>query len=234
MTTRQIEMTRRFSKGFTLLEMAIVLLIVGLLLGGGLTVLGAQLRLQRVKDTQRLLDEAKEALIGFAVGNGRLPRPATSAANGLENPVNCPTELACTGFVPWATLGTTKVDAWGKILRYSVTPAFTLPGLGLGTAATKNVETRDTLELAVPLANAVPAVVFSHGERNFGTTDSGGAVPNLAALNADEISNNSASVTFMQRSPSEKALAPGEFDDIVIWIPSGILFNRMVQAGRLP
>ncbi|MBK6295373.1 MAG: prepilin-type N-terminal cleavage/methylation domain-containing protein [Rhodoferax sp.] len=40
--------------GFTIIEMAIVLLIVGLLLGGGLSVLGVQMEMQRVKGTERL------------------------------------------------------------------------------------------------------------------------------------------------------------------------------------
>jgi len=39
----------------------------------------------------------------------------------------------------------------------------------------------------------------------------------------------------VQRAPTEgTAASGGEFDDLVIWLPPGILFNRMVQAGRLP
>ncbi|MBK9237958.1 MAG: prepilin-type N-terminal cleavage/methylation domain-containing protein [Rhodoferax sp.] len=220
--------------GFTIIEMAIVLLIVGLLLGGGLSVLGVQMEMQRVKGTERLLDEAREALIGFAVVNGRLPRPATSATNGVENPANCPTEVLCSGFIPWATLGTTRSDAWGKTLRYSVTRNFANPGLALGTPGTRNIDTRINGGPLVPVAIGVSAVVFSHGRRNFGTTEAGVAVPNLAATNADETSNDTGPLAYVQRTPSEQAVAPGEFDDIVIWIAPGILFNRMVQAGRLP
>jgi prepilin-type N-terminal cleavage/methylation domain-containing protein len=242
-------MKSKFSKGFTLVEMAIALLIMGLLLGGGLTVIGSQLEQQRIRDTQRLLDEARDAIIGYAVVNGRLPRPATSAVNGAENPAPClgaTPDLACTGFVPWATLGTTKLDAWGKILRYSVTPAFTNP-ITATSLTTKWVRTRDAAGALVDVAGqavctvanpCTPVVVFSHGANRWGTTDAGVAIADGSATNVDEDSNVTGSgngITFVQRTISEGTGAGGgEFDDIVIWIPSGILFNRMVQAGRLP
>ena len=72
--------------GFTLVEMAVVLLIVALLVGSGLSVVSAQVEQQKYKDTQRILDDAREALLGFAAANGRLPCPATAASNGIEAP----------------------------------------------------------------------------------------------------------------------------------------------------
>lgn len=241
----------RHVQGFTLLEMAIVLLILGLLLGGGLTLLGAQIEQQRIKETQRLLEEAKEALIGYAVANGRLPRPATSATVGDENPALCavPTpDQACTGFIPWTTLGTTKLDAWGKIIRYSVSPVFANANFALNSATSKRVQTRDAAGALVfltgqagactPANPCAPAVIFSHGRDRWGTTDAGVAIADGSGTNADEDINQTGSgtgLTFIQRTISGGTAAPGgEFDDIVIWIPSGILFNRMVQAGRLP
>lgn len=118
--------------GFSLVEMAIVLLILALLLGGGLTVLSAQIEQQKFKDTQRLLDEAREALLGFAAANGRLPCPASATSNGIESPVgggNCTNPF--NGFLPAATLGLPGSDAngylsdaWGlpqNRIRYAVT-----------------------------------------------------------------------------------------------------------------
>ena len=131
------------SGGFTLVEMAIVLVIVGLLLGGLLMPLSTQVEQRRIGETQKALDEINQALIGFAVANKRLPRPATSAMNGAENPVQCPTDTACSGFIPWTTLGVTKLDAWGKIIRYSVTPAFANANIALITVANRKVLTRD-------------------------------------------------------------------------------------------
>ena len=42
-----------------------------------------------IKETRQTLATINEALLGFAVANGRLPRPAQSGTNGLEATVNC-------------------------------------------------------------------------------------------------------------------------------------------------
>src|SRR5665647_1087323 len=65
--------------GFTLIEMAMVLMIVGLLLGGMLVPLSAQMDQRNVSDTQKTLSEIKEAIVGFTLANGRLPCPATAS-----------------------------------------------------------------------------------------------------------------------------------------------------------
>lgn len=129
--------------GFTLVEMAIVLMIVGLLLGGLLPTISSQIEQQRTNETRKALEEIKDALYGFAVANGRLPCPAFSS--GQES--FCTTDTyPCTGsassvvqshgrctnpfngFVPAATLGITPTDSqgfaldgWSNRIRYAVT-----------------------------------------------------------------------------------------------------------------
>src|SRR5674476_71590 len=71
--------------GFTLIEMAMVLMIVGLLLGGMLVPLSAQMDQRNVSDTQKALSDIKEALIGYAIANGRFPCPASATSNGVES-----------------------------------------------------------------------------------------------------------------------------------------------------
>lgn len=71
--------------GFSLVELAVVLLIVALLLGGAMSNLTVLVELQRTSETRRILEEAKDALIGYAAANGRLPCPASSTSNGVES-----------------------------------------------------------------------------------------------------------------------------------------------------
>jgi len=234
---------RRLCNGFTLVEMAIVMLIVGLLLGGLLAPLSAQIDQQRNIETQKLLAEIKEALIGFAVANGRLPCPAISAASGAEK-TDCTTLAADRqGYIPWAALGVAKLDSWGHIFSYSVTPAYaTAGGIVLSPATTRDItiRTRDATGIAANLSNAgdIPVVILSHGQNGYGSTDGGGVAQAVApATNIDETSNATSGTSFYSRTPTPVGYSQangGEFDDIVVWISPNILFSRMVAAGRLP
>lgn len=233
--------------GFTLVEMAIVLFIVALLLGGLLPTVTSQLEQQRNSETSKQLAEIKEALIGYALVNGRLPRPATSATNGSEHAA-CATAADCTGFIPWATLGTPKLDSWGKIIRYSVTPAFAGGATGTdlftlsATVATKTIQTDSVTSIylagqgsCTTTNQCVPAVILSHGRNNFGTSDSGIAQTNNSATNLDETKNSVNTDNFFSRIRSSNTTEDGgEFDDLVVWVPLNTLMSRMVAAGQLP
>src|SRR3954462_10730753 len=122
---------RQRSRGFSLIELAVAMFVIVLLLGSVLAPLAAQVEQRHVSDTQKYLDEIKEALIGFAVSNDRLPCPASVTSAGAENPVG---GGGCTnnynGFVPAVTLGLSMVDnqgfavdPWGNRIRYAVTNA---------------------------------------------------------------------------------------------------------------
>jgi prepilin-type N-terminal cleavage/methylation domain-containing protein len=130
------------SGGFTLTELAVVLVIVGLLLGGLISTYSLQIELGKISDTRKTLETARDALIGFAAANGRLPCPATAASNGIEVGTGgamgvggiCQVGTAAgggqpgLGFVPAATLALTPVDkngylvdSWSSPIRYAVT-----------------------------------------------------------------------------------------------------------------
>lgn len=117
---------RPSQSGFTLTELAIALLIIGLLLGGVVITLESQIAARNQAETRRTLDLAAEALIGFAVARGRLPCPATDTSLGAEvmTMVGMPGTPAISfeewgscaltdGFLPSATLGITPVDSQG-------------------------------------------------------------------------------------------------------------------------
>ncbi len=228
---------KELQRGFSLIEVALVLVVVGLALGGLMSAMGSQLENKRISDTQQALEEVKEALIGYAIINKRLPGPATSATNGVAL-TSCPTEVICTGYVPWATLGVPKRDAWAKLIRYSVTPGFVSTDITVTPpTATKIIRTR-TAGVLVTEPPSVPVVIFSHGNANFGTTETGGVIANGGGPgNLDEISNNTggtggaAGTTFIRRAPSASTAIGGEFDDLVVTLTSPILIARMSKAG---
>ncbi|MDC8759875.1 type II secretion system protein [Janthinobacterium fluminis] len=228
-------------KGFSLVEMAIVLVVVGFMIGGLITPLAMQIEQRKVSETNKALEEARESLIGYAVRNGYLPCPAVSATNGLEDrrQQRCANEKRL-GYLPWATLGLAKSDAWNHLFLYSVTPAFSDSGtrFSLNTPRDISVMTRDGAGRPA-LATAskdIPALILSHGKNGYGAgTEQGGRLPAAPAGNADERINAGNATTFVSRALSEdRGAAGGEFDDIVVWLSPNILLNRMVAAQRLP
>lgn len=146
MVTRTLLAAKPSVEGFTLVEIAIVMAIVALLLGGLLVPLSAQVDAQRSGETTKAMSEIREALMGFALVNGRLPCPADpaiatgSAGAGLEqrSGATCNSGVMASGIVtvhtvsytyfvgvlPWATLGIPETDAWGRRFTYAVTESF--------------------------------------------------------------------------------------------------------------
>jgi prepilin-type N-terminal cleavage/methylation domain-containing protein len=118
---------RAAQRGFTLVEMAVVLAIVGFLLLMGMYTLSAQTDQRAREDTQRRLEAAREALLGYAVANGRLPCPAAPSATGVESIAAGTCTNAYDGYLPAITLGFEPVDgsgyaldAWNNPIRYAV------------------------------------------------------------------------------------------------------------------
>jgi prepilin-type N-terminal cleavage/methylation domain-containing protein len=99
--------------GFTLIEMAFVLVIVGLLLGLGTQLLPMLVKQNKLKDDKMMVKETKTAIIGYALATGRLPY-ASANINGAE------TAGRLNGYLPWATLGIVGKDAYLTTLFYAV------------------------------------------------------------------------------------------------------------------
>lgn len=54
-------------RGFTLIEMAIVLVIITIMIGGLAMPLSAQIQARRIAETKKTLEEAREAILGYAM-----------------------------------------------------------------------------------------------------------------------------------------------------------------------
>ncbi len=88
-------------RGFTLIELAIVLVIITFLIGGLAMPLSAQIQARRIAETNRTLEEAREAITGYAITHScscaydnvglagiLLPPPQTTCAPSACPPSN--------------------------------------------------------------------------------------------------------------------------------------------------
>ena len=134
-------------RGFTLVEIAIVLLVVTILLGYTVALYPRQQELKQYNAVEKEMDRILEAVVGFAQVNGRLPCPSLPNSVGIED-YDLVNDDGCDnfgGFVPVNTLGLTGrinadfllLDPWGNPYRYYVSDAdfdanglsdFTTPG----------------------------------------------------------------------------------------------------------
>jgi len=229
------------SRGFSLIELAIVLVIVGILMSGVLVALGETTESARRAQAQAQINTIMEALYGFAQTNGRLPCPDTDA-DGIE-------EATCTllnnGFIPIQTLGLSGrinnnnlADPWGNSYLYAVAPyqagAFTtdISTLFPGALPPGNPQLLSICAVAgcaVPLTDTSPAVILSTG-RNGANTPPG---------NFDELENTDCvdppgNGTVCDNFFVSADYSDENFDDIVAWLSPYVLYTRLVSAGRLP
>lgn len=255
-------MKRKYSNGFSLVEMAVVLVIIGLLLGGLLMPLATQMEQQKILETRKTIEAAKEALLGFAAANGRLPCPADENSNGVEIFLSA-ADNASTGrcaaypngsFLPAVTLGLNGLDsegyatdAWGirqNRLRYMVFTGNIGPSNNTFTRA-------DGMRSAGMATIAGTPELLSICRTNSTATNCGGAA-NVLTLQApmlvfslgrnatsgapgvDEAQNLNNDTIFVSHEMAAPTAPNGEFDDILSWVSINTLFSRMMTAGTLP
>lgn len=104
----------RSGRGYSLLELALVVVVAGAAVTVGATVFQQRTESSRAVTHASLVNAADEALLGFVHGRHRLPCPASSEA-GVED---CTTTV---GFLPWRTLGMAvpPLNGAGHQLRYA-------------------------------------------------------------------------------------------------------------------
>ncbi len=240
-------------QGFTLIELAMVLFILGLLLSSFLAPLAARVEQQERNNTQIQLDEIEEVIYGYALQNNYLPCPdcsdntggcaAATAGDGQEDRTVgvCASEI---GNLPWVTLGVKGTDEWNNIFTYRVDDVFAdsntpasdgtplQPGCA-GISATLNVSFSLCSDGEIIVLNTAGA-----GGGNLAlnipaiVVSHGKNWPTNPPASADEIENTDPDITFVSGDFSANVVTG--FDDMVIWISPHVLRTMSVKAGILP
>lgn len=205
--------------GFSLLELNIVLVILGLILATTLPLLSIQMDLSDYTKSKKELVEIKEALLGYVQINGSLPCPDVNGDGAADTCPNTNVTASTEGSVPWLTLAVNSKDPWGRAYQYRVnngyTGIFSLTTAGSGSGIIKICA--DALCQKTEASN-VPFVIYSKGKN--------GGIP---TQRADEMENADLDGVFVSHEPVQNG-----FDDLVIWASNNVLMNRMVSIGKLP
>lgn len=191
--------------GITLIELAIVLVVLGLVVGMSLPLLSELSKQRHYRSTQRDMEEIKESLVGYAVIHGRLPW-ADTTGDGVGD-TNEPV-----GALPFLDLGLGAQDAWRSPYRYDVNDRLT---------TTQNLQELCTA-LSQIASNEPPQLAFTQGGRRSAQAVvalSGGENCTLDGENGVE---NRLYETLAQSN---------SYDDLVIWIPPSTLAGRLNCAG---
>ncbi len=253
--------------GFTLVEIAIVLLIVTILLGYSVAMFPLQQELKQYRHVQAEMDSVLEHLVAFAQVNGRLPCPDTSTdidtsgntIDGEEDRLGINACEAYFGFLPGRTLGINGkynaagalIDPWDSGYGYAISdfnagfagnPDIDLvtPN-GIRDEGISNVKpdlyicddsdelgddlncTEVTGSEVVGANGEVAAVVISLGkDSNIPATS------NIQAENLDNFHDGTLDKVYIF-SPRRD-----DYDDVVRWLSTNLLFSKMIEADQLP
>ena len=233
-------------RGFTLVEMAVVALIIGLLMSAVMSMTSAQMLNAQIEMTRRKAQAAKTALTTFVARYNRLPCPAVgSAAQGTAGygreaatPGTCTgavsTDGVVTGVLPWVELGLSDdaaSDAFGQRFTYSVTAAAT----DLNAEKVAGMKGNIDIHSATPVAAANlinsgnPAVVMivSHGKNGYGAYVPGSGIQRSMPADSDELEVANAGKAFVVKDYSDS------YDDLILSLAPDDILTPLFNNGTL-
>lgn len=192
--------------GFSLIELAIVLVIIATLSIGALSAIRLQTERSNLLEARSMLSEAREALLNHAAVSGSLPCPDS---NDDGDPDPCSGNGVQSGRLPWRLLALPARDPWGQALHYGVHSSFTTGRtIGLTSLGGIDIRSSDADGRSDSLANpeSVVLALWSSGANGVQEANS---------------------------APQFRLIAAGpESDDLVIWLSRFVLIGRMLEAGQ--
>jgi len=237
------------SHGFTLVEIVVTLMIIGIVMGGILIPMTIQIEHQKFQTTKKRLKTIKKALIVFAINHGYLPCPAPDT-NGKEAKRNtngriCDIYDNSDGYLPWKTLGVDGYDAWSRPFRYRVDGYFSNsdgiyiePSKSVGATKSElkitNLKDEVLNSITTSYRSNVAAIIFSCGKNGY--PDSGKSDSNDAdgIANSDTLCTNKGAEDVTLNHYIQDSAIENKFDDILVWLPKNLLITRLAMVGKWP
>jgi prepilin-type N-terminal cleavage/methylation domain-containing protein len=232
-------------RGFALIELAVVLLILSVLLGLGLSAINAQRTKAEYEKTFAHGDAIKTALVNYLRANKRLPCPSNVGNDGAEakaggacNP-NVVAGVSNFGIVPWRTLGLERSDAldgWDTYFSYMVSDTAGasdwIAAAGIGSTAIGALTKRETDPAAAPATidtGNYAVAIISHGPNTRGGFTEKLIANSAAGATIEENDNLGATANrFFAGVPTPN------FDDVVVGITATELTGRLISDGVDP
>lgn len=239
--------------GFTLVELSIVIIIVGLLTAGGLAVGASMVERAAYIDTQKLITQLQRSVKDFYIVNGRLPCVAPlddapgSSGFGVENP-NCASSAAVPGgtfregspvvrigMIPVRTLGlsdSAASDKYGNRIVYAVSEQLT--DANQFGAQNGGIIVRDMNDNPV-LSNAAFYIGSSGRDHKGAYSYSTGNIPTGcgASDNLDVDNCDFSDVVFRDAPFNNGDVEDKFFDDITAWTPKFHLTGMNASSDTL-
>jgi prepilin-type N-terminal cleavage/methylation domain-containing protein len=246
---------RKQLHGFSLVEMAIVILIAGIMMGAGLSLLSVKQAAAQADVTQKHQETIKQALINYLVQKKRLPCPGDNTGTELTRSATLPTCPSYSGIVPYKELGlerTVALDGWENFIAYVVSPtpsALSTPPFNAwlytyGIAAPQGTSNpsqsfwpSNTLGGITAKVNGTDtpgmvAALISYGKNGFGAVNIKGGTNDLSAAGADETQNITLTTpnTVFKRDTSDTPTG-NAFDDVVMILSANDLTGPLISNG---
>ncbi len=188
-----MKIIRLDSRGFTLVEMAIVLVVIGLLVGMGAGLIGPLTNRAKTSETRDHLSAISSSLQGFAASNNRLPTL-------LELP----------------TIMKTPNDSWGGALQYITTNVLTTTPPSICNYRTTTLTLRICNDAACTTSttiNNIAYLVLSRGTNGNNQT----AVTPAPLTNVPTTINTYLPGMAVDNYAGDINQPADEYDDILVW-----------------
>lgn len=223
--------------GYTLVELSIVIIIIGLLMAGGLAVGASMVERAAYVDTRKLIDQLEQSLIDFYIVNGQLPcvapidlapgdagfgvEAADCSAGGTAPDGTWRQGTVRIGGIPTRTLGlpdSAAADKFGSRFVYAVSEQLTDANLFGG--AEGSITVRDVNGVDILTDSAFFIASLGRDRKGAYTHLSGEHTSDcLPATNLDALNCDSSNAVFRDAPFNNGDIDDRFFDDITAWAP---------------